>query len=74
MLAPVYHGGHLDPLNMTDPATGESLYNLRASGFGSPYDSYAGYPASPYQQHVSQSYHQHSHYYHNNVYYGRQWW
>ena len=72
MLAPVYPGGHLDTL-MTDPATGESLYNLRASY---PYDSYAGYPATPYPQHVSQAYHQHNHYYThtNNVYYGRQWW
>jgi len=74
LMAPVYPGGHIDGLMHTDPS-GDNLYNLR-HGFNPAlgYDAYSGYPPSPYHQHVSQAYHQHNHYYQNNVYYGRQWW
>ena len=67
MMAPMYPG----PLEgLMDPNT-EHLYNFR-HGFNSPYD---GYSYAPYHHHMSQTaYHQHNHYYQNNVYYGRQWW
>jgi len=70
LMAPIYHGGHLDSLMPADPCS-DNLYNLR-HGFNTHYDGYSGYPA--YHHHMTQSYHQHNHYYPNNVYYGRQWW